>query len=57
MAYTKLWPKISKGGEIDLSECYIDATFVIAKKGACVGKTKRGKGTKLMRFQRALLFL
>ena len=36
-------------GELDLSECFIDATFVVAKSGGgCVGKTKRGKGTKLM---------
>ncbi|TAK71632.1 MAG: IS5 family transposase [Betaproteobacteria bacterium] len=28
-------------GKLDLSECFIDATFV-------VGKTKRGKGTKIM---------
>lgn len=36
-------------GGIDVSECFVDGTFVGAKKGAeCVGKTKRGKGTKLM---------
>jgi transposase len=36
-------------GGLDLSECFIDGTFVVAKKGgASVGKTKRGKGTKLM---------
>src|SRR5829696_4834128 len=36
-------------GELDLSECFIDATFVVAKSGGgCVGKTKRGKRTKLM---------
>jgi transposase len=36
-------------GELDLSECFIDATFVAARSGGgCVGKTKRGKGTKLM---------
>jgi transposase len=36
-------------GELDLSECFIDATFVTARSGgSCVGKTKRGKGTKLM---------
>lgn len=36
-------------GDIDLSECFIDGTFVVAKKrGPKVGKTKRGKGTKLM---------
>jgi transposase len=42
---------LEERGDIDLSECYIDATFVAAKKGgARVGKTKRGKGTKLMAF-------
>ena len=36
-------------GKIELSECFIDGTFVVAKKGgAKAGKTKRGKGTKLM---------
>src|SRR5829696_833241 len=36
-------------GELDLSECFIDATFVTARSGGgSVGKTKRGKGTKLM---------
>ncbi|MDQ5809424.1 MAG: IS5 family transposase [Actinomycetota bacterium] len=34
---------------LDLSECFVDGTFVGAKKrGGAVGKTKRGKGTKLM---------
>jgi hypothetical protein len=40
---------LEERGEIDLSECYIDATFVAAK-GERVGKTKRGKGTKIMAF-------
>ncbi|RWZ82484.1 MAG: IS5 family transposase, partial [Hydrotalea sp. AMD] len=36
-------------GKIDLAECYIDGSFSAAKKGALeFGKTKRGKGTKLM---------
>ena len=40
---------LRKRGELDLSECFIDATFVAARSGGgCVGKTKRGKGTKLM---------
>lgn len=34
---------------IDLSEAFIDGTFVPAKRGgAAVGPTKRGKGTKIM---------
>jgi transposase len=40
---------LEERGAINLSECFIDGTFVVAKKGeAKVGKTKRGKGTKLM---------
>ncbi|MGH9879135.1 MAG: IS5 family transposase [Nitrososphaerales archaeon] len=36
-------------GKLDLSECHIDGTFVIAKKGATrFGATRRGKGTKVM---------
>ena len=36
-------------GYIDLQEAFIDGSFAPAKKGgACVGKTKRGKGTKIM---------
>jgi transposase len=33
---------------LDLSECYIDDTFIVAKKwrGNEIGETKRGKGTK-----------
>jgi hypothetical protein len=33
---------------IDVQEAFIDATFAPAKKGLKVGKTKRGKGTKIM---------
>ncbi|MDX1436506.1 MAG: IS5 family transposase [Anaerolineales bacterium] len=40
---------LKERGDLDLTECFIDGTFVIAKKGAQgVGKTKRGKGTKVM---------
>ena len=36
-------------GEIDESECFIDATFASAKGGGEeIGKTKRGKGVKIM---------
>ncbi|HEY6399943.1 MAG TPA: IS5 family transposase [Blastocatellia bacterium] len=36
-------------GDLDLSECFIDGMFVVAKKGGSeLGKTQRGKGTKLM---------
>lgn len=34
---------------LDVREAFIDATFALAKRrGPCVGKTKRGKGTKIM---------
>jgi transposase len=40
---------LKERGGLDLSECFVDGTFVGAKKGRiAVGKTKRGKGTKLM---------
>jgi transposase len=40
---------LKKWGGVNLSACFIDGTFVPAKKGGqSVGKTKRGKGTKLM---------
>ena len=35
-------------GAIDLTECFVDATFAGAKKSSSVRKTKRGKGTKIM---------
>jgi hypothetical protein len=35
-------------GKLDLSKCFIDCTFVAAKKGLNVGKTQRGKGMKRM---------
>src|SRR5919107_4403307 len=35
-------------GELDLSECFIDGTFVVAKKGTPSRKDQAGKGTKLM---------
>jgi transposase len=49
---------LEERGEIDLSECYIDATFVAAKKGGRV--LERPSGAKVVRswrFQTALLFL
>jgi transposase len=50
---------LQQRGKVDLSECYIDGTFVVAKKGGeRVGKTKRGKGVRRSwRFETALLFL
>ena len=36
-------------GKIDITEAFIDGSFAPAKKrGLAVGKTKRGKGTKIM---------
>lgn len=40
---------LEKRKQINMSECSIDAKFIPAKKGGeCVGKTKCGKGTKLV---------
>ena len=44
---TALAEYLRERGMLDLSECFIDGTFITARGGA-VGKTKRGKGTKLM---------
>ena len=49
---------LEERGEIDLSECYIDGTFVVAKKGG--HNSERPSGAKVRRswrFQTALLFL
>jgi transposase len=36
-------------GLLDLDECFIDGTFAPAKRGGrAIGKTKRGKGSKMM---------
>jgi len=46
---TALAHELSIRGSIDVSEAFIDASFAPAKKrGRKVGKTKRGKGTKIM---------
>lgn len=46
---TALASQLSAIGAIDVREAFIDATFAPAKKGGHkVGKTKRGKGTKIM---------
>ena len=34
---------LEERGEIDLSECYIDGTFVVAKKGGRSGKDQAGQ--------------
>lgn len=40
---------LGEARQLDLRECFIDGTFAPAKRGgAGVGKTKKGKGSKLM---------
>ena len=49
---------LEERGEIDLSECYIDATFVAAKKGGRVLERPSGaRVRRSWRFQTARLFL
>ena len=44
-----LAPALHDEGYLDLQEAFIDGSFAPAKQGgACVGKTKRGKGSKIM---------
>ena len=46
---TDLANALREEGQIDESECYIDATFAFAKGGGDeIGLTKRGKGVKIM---------
>ena len=45
---TALAHELSIRGAIDVSEAFIDASSAPAKKGREVGKTKRGKATKIM---------
>ena len=48
-ALTELANTLREQGEIDESECYIDATFASAKGGGDeIGPTRRGKGVKIM---------
>src|SRR5438093_2581146 len=44
---TALAEDLRSRGKLDLSECFIDGTFVVANKGG-LGPTKRGKGSKIM---------
>ena len=40
---------LRENGALDEEECFIDATFVVAKGGGSeIGPTKRGKGMKIM---------
>jgi transposase len=46
---TDLANTLREEGEIDESECFIDATFASAKGGGVeIGPTRRGKGVKIM---------
>lgn len=46
---TDLANALREEGALDASECFIDATFASAKGGGDeIGKTKRGKGVKIM---------
>src|SRR6266513_851248 len=46
---TDLANALREEGEIDESECFIDATFASAKGGGAeIGPTRRGKGVKIM---------
>src|SRR6202050_5970027 len=48
-ALTDLANTLRDQGELDESECYIDATFASAKGGGeQIGPTRRGKGVKIM---------
>ena len=49
---------LEERGQIDLSECYIDGTFVVAKKGGrALERPSEAKVRSSWRFQTALLFL
>ncbi len=49
---------LKERGEIDLSECYIDGTFVVAKKGESAWERPSGaKVRRSWRWQTVLLFL
>src|SRR5437868_7370047 len=46
---TRLCADLRDRGVLDEEECFIDATFVMAKGGGAeIGPTKRGKGMKIM---------
>jgi len=40
------WHSTKDAGGLDLKECFVDGTFVPAKKGALVGKTKRARAPR-----------
>ncbi len=49
---------LKERGEIDLSECYIDGTFVVAKKGESALERPSGvRARRSWRWQTVLLFL
>src|SRR6476646_6624768 len=47
--FTDVANELRENGALDEEECFIDATFVMAKGGGSkIGPTKRGKGMKIM---------
>ena len=49
VACTDVANELRDRGALDEEECFIDATFVMAKGGGLeIGATKRGKGMKIM---------
>ena len=49
LVLTDVANELRENGALDEEECFIDATFVMAKGGGAeVGATKRGKGMKIM---------
>ena len=55
---TALADDLLERGELDLSECFIDGTFVVAKKGAAVSEPPSGATVRSSwQLQTALVFL
>jgi hypothetical protein len=49
LVLTDVANELRENGALDEEECFIDATFVMAKGGGSeIGTTKRGKGMKIM---------
>src|SRR4029077_18809393 len=49
LVLTDVANELRENGALDEEECFIDATFVMAKGGGSeIGPTKRGKGMKIM---------
>lgn len=48
---------LQERGGLDLSECFVDATFASAKKGGDVSAPRGAKGVRSWQWQTALVFL